>query len=254
MLLAHRPNLAFHPINSGTTFDHSYRSADMIVQRDICGLYDTDMGSAQIGAVTDWIMTRTLSGPTPTADPEVPDLGAYHRDTLGLNDTEIARYFNAGVLLINFAAMQDPGALGRQLIGEARGGRYMFRDQDILNKVFKGALFDLDARWNVFSGPDHLFARVPQRLWDRARAARREPWIVHFADRGFKPWEGRAVPLGHLYLQAAARTPFAEEAGGRARATRSAQSRLVSWGKALAVRVPVLRRPLLRAYHMWRRA
>ncbi|MCF2870961.1 DUF4422 domain-containing protein [Octadecabacter sp. G9-8] len=281
MVMRARRDVSFHPINTGTPFDKSYRSssrgpsnttynrflvfsllpgldrllyldADMIITRDICELYDTEMGDAQIGAVTDWIMTRTLAGPTRTADPEVPDLRAYHRETLGLTDAEIARYFNAGVLLINFVAMKDPVKIGQRLMKAARDGRYMFRDQDILNKMFKGSLHQLDARWNVFNSRDHAYAQVPRALWQRARVARADPWIVHFADRGSKPWNAGPVPMADLYWQALIRTPFYRDVVGAPmpRSRARASGRLVAWGRAVARRVPFLRTPLLRAYHV----
>jgi lipopolysaccharide biosynthesis glycosyltransferase len=233
-----------------------YLDCDMIINRDICELYDTDMGKAQIAAVPDWIMTRTLTGPTPTADPDVLDLRKYHHETLGLTDDDIARYFNAGVLLFNFAAMADPRAIGKTLMRQALTGRYMFRDQDILNVAFKGALHVLDARWNVFNSDDSQFGRVPRRLWEQARAARKDPWIIHFADRAFKPWGPRAVPLGDMYWQAAVRTPFFHVASPlrKPAATPRSQRRIVAFGHAIALRFPILRRPLLWAYHIARSA
>ena len=97
-MLAERPGTTLHALNTGGMFDDSYRSAsrapsnatynrfllfsllpglerllyldsDVIVRADICALYDTDMGDAHLGAVPDWIMTRTLTGPTKTIDP-----------------------------------------------------------------------------------------------------------------------------------------------------------------------------------------
>lgn len=280
MLRGARGNLAFHPINVGNTFTKSYRSAsrapsnatyarfllfsllpkldrvlyidaDVIVQRDICALFDTDMGGAPLGAVTDHIMTRTLSGPTPTADPNVPDLAVYHRDVLGLSDGTIASYFNAGVLLFDFAAMENPSQLGAALIKDAHEGQFMFRDQDILNRAFAGQVFALDARWNVFNSDVALYARVPRNIWAEAEAARRDPWIIHFADKGYKPWNGQSVPLGDAYWSVLVRTPFFHEVlrRGQHQRGRVVRERVVKWGKALAVRLPFLKGPMVRVYY-----
>ena len=281
-MLEQRPRTTLHALDTGGLFDDSYRSAsrapsnatynrfllfsllpglprllyldaDVILRADVCALYDTDLGGAHLGAVPDWIMTRTLTGPTKTIDPEVPDLGTYHRDVLGLSPDQIARYFNAGVLLFNFAAMEDLPALGQDFLREAREGRYLFRDQDILNMRFKDKLHVLDARWNVFNSHPQAYGRVPKAGHATAMAARKDPWAIHYADRDYKPWNVRPVPLADQYWQALVRTPFYAEVvahlGGAGAATRAERNRgFVAMGRTLAERVPVLKGPLLRLY------
>lgn len=287
-LLDTHPDAQLFPINSGKALEAGYRSssrapsnatynrfllysllpgldrllyldADTILLRDVCALYDSDLGGAKIGAVPDWIMTRTLTGPTPTIDPEVPDLGVYQRDRLGLSEAHIARYFNAGVLLFDFAAIADKAAFGACLMRDALEGRYLFRDQDILNMHFKDDLHLLDARWNVFNSGPASYGRVPLAGYEAAMEARKDPWLIHYADRDYKPWTGQAVPRGHHYWQALIRTPFygevmgklAAKAAPRVQAVRTAmrsRSPLVRAGRTLAERAPVLRGPLLRVY------
>lgn len=272
--------LTLYPIDTRGAFDDSYRSAsrapsnatynrfllldllpglerlvyldvDVILRADICALFDTEIGNAAIAAVPDWIMTRTLTGPVKTIDPDVPELGAYHRKVLELSEDQIARYFNAGVLLFNFAAMADVAAESRALMREAFEGRYLFRDQDILNRHFRDRLHVLDGRWNVFNSPAAAYARVPAPNHARAMAARRDPWIIHYADRDNKPWFHDAVPLSSHYWGALIRTPFYGEVIGqsaRARMNIQRTSPLVSTGRAVAEKVPVLKGPLLRLY------
>ena len=283
-MLRERPKTRFHPLDTAGWFDNSYRSSsrapsnatynrfllfsllpgldrllyldvDMIVQADVCALYDSDIGSAQLAAVPDWIMTRTLSGPIATIDPDVPDLGAYHREALGLNDAQIGRYFNAGVLIFNFAAMEDPAAIGKALIAQARDGKYLFRDQDILNRTFKDSYHALDPRWNVFNSTDASYGKVPRANHAKAMEARNDPWILHFADRSYKPWRGGAVPHAGAYWSALIRTPFYGEvvrnmaaASWGKRAARGGV--IVRTGRSLATHVPALRGPLLRV-HAW---
>ncbi|KIC33193.1 DUF4422 domain-containing protein [Leisingera sp. ANG-S5] len=282
-MMDERPGASFHPINANGIFESSYRSAsrapsnatynrfllpslfpelnrllyldaDLIVRADIGKLFDADMGSAEIAAVPDWIMTRTLSGPTRTIDPEVPDLTKYQRETLGLTEAEIGRYFNAGVLLFDFAAMKNPEAIGGKLRRMASERRYLFRDQDILNVYFKDKVCLLDARWNVFNAPEQAYARVPRNNHVQAMAARRSPWITHYADRDFKPWLGHAVPEAQHYWQALIRTPFyGEVVSGLARKgsrrKRKLAPLLVSAGRKTAERIPFLKVPMLKLYH-----
>jgi lipopolysaccharide biosynthesis glycosyltransferase len=286
-MLSTRKNTSLHALNTAGAFDDSYRSAsrapsnatynrfllfsllpglkrllyldaDVIVNRDICALFDTDLGGASLGAVPDWIMTRTLTGPTRTIDPDVPDLTTYQRDRLGLSDDQIARYFNAGVLLFDFEAMGEDLALqGQKMQQSARDGRYLFRDQDILNIAFKDDLHVLDARWNVFNSTAQSYRRAPVDGHATALAARKDPWLVHYADRMYKPWQQHPVPHGELYWQALIRTPFYAEVVARLSPRPSGpdapQAGVVRAGRALAERVPVLKRPLLRLYEALKR-
>lgn len=285
-LRSQRPNIHLHAINTGNYFDDSYRSSsrapsnatynrfllfnllpgldrllyldvDIILQEDVCKLYDADIGDAKVGAVPDWIMTRTLTGPIPTIDPEVPDLSAYHRNRLEMSDAQISRYFNAGVLLFNFKAMGDLKAVGGDLLHEAQNGRYLFRDQDILNKAFKDDLYVLDGRWNVFNSVEAAYSKVPKANHAKAMEARRDPWIIHYADRAYKPWHGVAVPQSGQYWQALIQTPYYGEVMAKLQAASKRKlfdkSRIVDAGKAVGQKYPALNRPLLIAYNIIRK-
>lgn len=278
-VVTRHPGATLHRLNVGGEFDDSYRSAsrspsnatynrfllfdllpgldrllyvdvDMIFRGDVAAIFDTDMGTHPLGAVTDFIMTRTLTGPTPTVDPNVPDLYQYHRDVLGLNDDQIGRYFNAGLLLFNFKAM-DAHATGQTLMKMTRKGRYMFRDQDILNAHFKGKVASLDPRYNVFNTVLEGYGRVPRANHALAMAARCDPVVIHYAAGDYKPWNAAPVPMANHYWQAIAHTPFYAEVLSRlhkrpARQANRKKGLVVRTGMTLAERVPALRPALLR--------
>lgn len=287
MLLAEHENVVLEAINVGNRFDESYRSpsrapanttynrfllfdllpdiekllyvdVDVIVRRDITELYDTDIGDAKLAAVTDWIMTRMLTGVIQTADPNVPDLYKYNRETLGLEDKHIARYFNAGVLLFNFKAMGDIARVSADLMARVEAGGMLFRDQDILNSYFKDDLFMLDPRWNVFNSVVDSYGKVPFENYAKAMEARKDPWLIHYADGAYKPWRATAIPMAEHYWQALIRTPFygevvANNSIARFRNHSRANNPIVKLGRNLANKVPALRSPLLRVYVLMRR-
>lgn len=286
------PGARLHPINIAGTLGAYYRSpsrapsnitystfllfqllpaldrvlhvdADMIFLGDVCDIFDTPMGNARLAAVIDHVMTRVLAGTTPTRAPQVDDLYEYLRG-LGLDDAQIRRYFNAGLILFNFAAM-DVCATGRALQRMAETGCYMFRDQDILNVHFRDETLRLPARFNVPNTLSQGFQRVPADIHNDAEKARANPLAIHYADRHYKPWAA-SVPLGHRYWQALLHTPFFGEvvhsyarASGRARrfelppgTHRGLSGRLVAPGRRLARRWPVLDAPLRAIYRMMR--
>ena len=237
-----------------------YLDTDIIVMADIGPLFDTDMNGAQIGAVTDHIMTRTLTGPTHTVDPDAPELSSYHRGTLGLSDEQIGRYFNAGVLLFDFSAM-DVAETGAALMRHAETGRFLFRDQDILNMHFRDSLHVLPDEWNVFNTIEAGYGRVPRAGHARAMAARKAPALVHYAAGDYKPWTAVPVPFAHHYWNALIRTPFYAEVVRRLRPHGAIQQRatardglVVRSGRTIAERFPALRPALLRTYALLRRS
>nr|WP_289847817.1 glycosyltransferase family 8 protein [Lentibacter algarum] len=287
MMLAEHPNARLEPINVGNRFDKSYRSSsrapsnatynrfllfdllpdvekllyidvDVIVRRDITALYDTEMGEAKVAAVTDWIMTRTLTGVFATADPDVPDLYKYQREKLGMQDHHIARYFNAGVVLFNFKAMGDLAKVSSDLMARVDAGGMLFRDQDILNAYFKDDLLMLDPRWNVFNSVVEAYGKVPASNFQTAMQARKDPWLIHYADGAYKPWRPVSVPMSEHYWQALIRTPFygkvlAEQTQPRVeRQLARKRSAVVKAGRALSEQVPILRKPLLKFYALVR--
>ena len=149
--------------------------------------------------------------------------------------------------------MDDPAKVGKTLMERALTGKFLFRDQDILNKVFRDAHVQLDARWNVFNSDEGQFNRVPKVLWDKAKAARADPWIIHFADRSGKPWTGQAVPYAEIYWKALMRTPFwTTVAVGRRAQVVTQKTRVLALGRALALRYPATKRPLMWIYNLWR--
>ena len=277
------PNVRFHPLDAGNVFASSYRSktrapsnatynrfllfdllpgldrllyldVDMIALGDVCDLFDTDLEGKPLGAVTDHIMTRTLTGATPTVDPDVPDMYAYHRDVLGLSDDQIARYVNAGVLLFDFRSM-DLAETGRQLSARARDGRYLFRDQDILNMHFKDDLHILPDEWNVFNTVVEGYGRVPAPNHARAMAARARPKMIHYASGDYKPWQSQPVPFARHYWESLRQTAFFAEVVGRQQARPGPFRKrhpVVVAGRNLAERVPALKPLLLGGYTMMR--
>ncbi len=281
-VLSAHPRVQMQEINAGNAFESSYRSSsrapsnttynrfllfdllpdlnrllyvdvDMVFQGDVAQIWDTDLGGKPLGAVTDHIMTRTLTGPTLTVEKTVPDLYRYHRDHLGLSDDQIACYFNAGLLLFDFTAMDVPQT-SADLMRMAREGQYMFRDQDIMNAYFKGRTHVLDPRYNVFNTVLSGYTRVPHENHAAAMAARAAPVVIHYAAGDYKPWNFAPVPMAEAYWKALIKTPFYGEVMLMAKFAKGSAVPLryrnvaVRAGVALAERFPALKPMLMRTY------
>lgn len=91
---------------------------DTIVTENIGDLFDTDLGGCPVGAVR---------------EPEWSRPGRV--------------YYNAGVLLMDLDALR--GGLCERLIHRVNSVPMDFKDQDAINEVCKGMIYDLPAIWNA---------------------------------------------------------------------------------------------------------
>lgn len=166
-----------------------YLDCDLVVQADLEPLYHSELGGTALGAVTDhWI------------DP------AAFAQTWGLVPAQ-ARYFNAGVLVLDLARLREHGGFARAVVAlGAHGAAMPFMDQDALNLAFWGEWQPLDRSWNVQRAA--LMPGFEAAAQASAGPERGIPKIVHFTGAE-KPWRrGAYHPYAATYLRALARTPF----------------------------------------------
>lgn len=143
-----------------------YLDSDIFVQGgDFAALLALHLGGHAIGAVRDNIQWRT------------PDRRPEQFKRLGL---PAARYFNAGVLLMDVPAYNAARLMERCLdLGRREAARMIRHDQNLYNAVLQGDWAELSPMWN----------------WQYSWAARlfeptRHPHIVHFIGT-LKPWADR---------------------------------------------------------------
>lgn len=129
------------------------------------------------------------------------------------------RYFNAGVMVYDLAAMRASGdeALFREIY-ETSMEKLKYPDQDILNIAYRGRYKLLPLKWNlttsVYRNP------VNPQLYSEEDTfeAIRHPGIVHFTGV-HKPWRLRKTthhPYSSYYWEYMKLTPFAGEYRWRA--------------------------------------
>lgn len=147
-----------------------YLDADTLAVDDLTALWETDLGDALVGAVTNVF--------EPGVDAHARAMGVAPGD-----------YFNSGVLLLNLARMREEGAAAA-LIGIGRDRPLLWPDQDALNLVLGVRRVALDPRWNCMN---MLFydASAAAAVFSAATAsaAVRNPGILHFEGGTLaKPW------------------------------------------------------------------
>ncbi|HUP19077.1 MAG TPA: glycosyltransferase family 8 protein [Gemmatimonadota bacterium] len=172
---------------------------DLVVNADLARLWAEPLEGWHALAVQDMIVPSVSS----------PDGIAGHAE-LGLDPA--ARYFNAGVMVVNLDLWRRDDVAGRVTdYLRAHGKDVVYWDQEGLNVVLAGRWRELDPRWNQnasvcgrsFYRPRHLDADTYRRVVE-------DPWIVHFSGN-LKPWalHDTGDPARALYFRWLDRTPWA---------------------------------------------
>lgn len=171
-----------------------YLDADLIVQRDLCELWAVDLDGAVIGACPDTYCDETAFAEQWALPPRA------------------AGYFNAGVLLIDLAAVRAERLFAKAM-DFVRRERPVFADQDALNWVAWGRWAKLDNCWNVQR--DMVIPALARSLPDAKRITVTSPGVIHFTGKD-KPWLAESWhPWSWLYWDNLARTPFLAEIADR---------------------------------------
>jgi lipopolysaccharide biosynthesis glycosyltransferase len=172
-----------------------YLDCDLIIKGDLNQLWQIDLGENYLLAVRDSWMPSAKDG-----------LLNYQQQGIEPN----AKYFNAGVLVINLKKWRVDNIFPRAIECLNQNKEYIrFADQDILNTLFSGQWGELDPRWNVT-------ARVYEySSWEESpysedvynNLINKDPYIIHFVS-GEKPWNSRDVPLKEHFFHYVDRTAW----------------------------------------------
>jgi lipopolysaccharide biosynthesis glycosyltransferase len=171
-----------------------YLDADLLVVDDLEPLWTTDLDGYYVGAVS--------NVPEPWLANRAAELG------LPANVT----YFNAGVLLLNLAAMRADHCTERLLsYGHSQARNLVMSDQDALNAVLGHKKRTLHPRWNCMNSV--YFMEEAKRIFPENQVAEAvsEPAILHFEGPDFaKPWHYLSThPYRERFWDHLRATPFA---------------------------------------------
>jgi lipopolysaccharide biosynthesis glycosyltransferase len=190
-----------------------FLDADLMIEKDLAELWETELGEAPIAAVNDYftpyLNTREAIG-RPSICDRHPDkcLPVPNYRELGLKGT--AGYFNAGVMLVNLKKWREMDVLHKATdLVRTQREHVRYCDQYALNILFSEKWKRLDPRWNqnsnlwAWAGPDD--GAFDPRLFCTLRG---EPWIVHFTWIR-KPWHyGCTHPATRSFFRVVDRTDW----------------------------------------------
>ncbi|MFH1156967.1 MAG: glycosyltransferase family 8 protein [Pseudomonadota bacterium] len=162
----------FFPVDLKTIL---YLDADLLVLGDVEELFAVDLGDMAVGAVQDMAIP-TVSSP----------LGLSRWKAMGVPAD--ARYFNAGVLLMNLAVWRKECISDRMLSYLETASTVAMMDQDALNALLYLSWKPLHYRWNVIGSMAGRRFFKPKDLDPKQYIeAVENPGIVHFGGY-LKPW------------------------------------------------------------------
>lgn len=155
-----------------------YLDSDIIVNADIATLFFTPLGDGLVAGAVEEVMTH------------VDVFGTYAEVVLGIPRNE---YVNAGVLLMNLAALRHVH-IEKRLLSMMRD--YTFKvtqDQDYMNVLCRGRITYFSTAWNCTAFTERAGEALPQ--------------LAHFKIN-WKPWHYTGVAFEDAFWQYAKETPY----------------------------------------------
>ena len=172
-----QPGIAYSYLSCFRTCGASfYLDADVLVLESVASLWELDLNSKPVAAVTNVLRPDSIDRPRP------------------LNFPGSQGYFNAGVMLMNLDLMRREETSRAVLeYGRAHADELVWRDQDAFNAVVGARREVLHPRWNCMNGM-MIFPESRRRAGvRRRRRGDREPGDP--ALRGSGSLQAMALPL-----------------------------------------------------------
>ncbi len=174
-----------------------YLDGDTVITTNIAALFQIDMKDQLVAAVED---------PHIAAIRKFRENVQEHlRADIGIDDEE--RYFNAGVLLINLQALRKTYTV-KNMMKLAVERKWMWEDQDVLNKLCKKRIYWLPENWNVLWVPDPYLQEIMMTKSSYFRAFY-QPFVIHYAAGGM-PVKRLDGVYAYEFWKAAKKSPFYE--------------------------------------------
>jgi lipopolysaccharide biosynthesis glycosyltransferase len=180
-----------------------YLDSDVVVNRNLAELFETDLGDNLLAAAYDTHVVAYCS-----QNPPLEQLD-YNIQTLGLKEPEI--YFQAGVSIFNIKIFRENYESG-YLIKQGASHKLRWLDQDLINMLCQGKIKRLRNKWNVMiaNKPDFIDEYyLPQELRKEYFEARKDPYIIHYVGRAM-PCYTTSPDLYEYFWKYARQTVFYE--------------------------------------------
>ncbi len=207
-----------------------YLDSDLIVEKDIAGLFDVDVTGYPLAATRDADTIGQIEGYDAT-------VGPYLKNELGMRDPH--DYFQAGVLLMNLAELRRTVS-PEEFLALSTQRMWRWLDQDVLNRVVNGNYVRVHMRWNYLMDWQHLrrthiVSNAPADVRAEYEEAAADPAIIHFAGPDNRPWLYPDADRADNFWRYAMHSPYLDEIRGQLEDSRASAAGLAKRLQVIAL-------------------
>lgn len=207
-----------------------YLDSDLIVEKDIAGLFDVDVTGYPLAATRDADTIGQIEGYDAT-------VGPYLKNELGMRDPH--DYFQAGVLLMNLAELRRT-VRPEEFLALSTQRMWRWLDQDVLNRVVNGNYVRVHMRWNYLMDWQHLrrthiVSNAPADVRAEYDEAAADPAIIHFAGPDNRPWLYPDADRADNFWRYAMHSPYLDEIRGQLEDSRASAAGLAKRLQVIAL-------------------
>lgn len=208
-----RSKAVYFPLKLSSICDDNrilFLDADTFVLDDLSTLYNQDIDGYYLAAVNDYGMLSDLKTDNKLKlGNETIDIKDYFQKIRKWNNTDMQRYFNSGMLLMNLDEMRKNN-VETQLLDSLKYNIFAFIDQDCINYVCHDHVKIIEPKYNFMV----LFKSTWNRLDDEHKEKlipykeeQIRPLIVHYL---LKPWKKPMdnLPFSKEYNEIKKSTPY----------------------------------------------
>ena len=187
-----------------------FLDADTFILGDLSKFYNQPLDGYYLAAVNDYGMLSDLktNNKLKLADKTV-DINEYFQKIRNWNNTDMQRYFNSGMLLMNLDEMRQ-NKVEDKMLESLKYNSFAFPDQDCINFVCHDQVKIVEPKFN--------FMVLCRSTWDRLDDEQKEkllpyktekerPLIIHYL---LKPWKKphENIPFSKEYKRVKSATPY----------------------------------------------
>jgi lipopolysaccharide biosynthesis glycosyltransferase len=183
-----------------------YLDCDLIIKADVSELFDTNIQEYYIAGVPDTVLAGILNGYDKSKN-------TYYKNQVRIKEENMLTQLNAGVLLMNLAAIRAEYSAD-EMLEYAQAGAFELADQDVLNSLFQDSIMLLSHEWNAADDEQgtlraYVATFAPRELFHQYSAALKNPKIIHYLGT-IKPWNEPGYQLADEFWNTLIETPFYE--------------------------------------------
>lgn len=187
-----------------------FLDADTFVLDDLSIFYNQNLDGYYLAAVNDYGMLSDLKTDNKLKlGNETVDIKEYFQKIRKWNNTDMQRYFNSGMLLMNLEEMRKNN-VEEQMLESLKYNLFAFPDQDCINYVCHDHVKIIEPKYNFMV----LFKSTWNRLDDEQKERllpykeeKERPLIIHYL---LKPWRRPQdkLPFANEYNKVKSSTPY----------------------------------------------